>query len=228
MVKILLVDDDKDIRDLQRVLLEPYVDEIVEAKNGKEAVGLVDDTINLVIMDNMMPKMSGIDAVREIRKNSSIPILFVSAKGQEYDKISGYSAGGDDYLVKPFSPQELQLKVQAMLRRSLEYSQSESNANEIKIRDLVINTSSREVWLKDCPINLTAKEFDVLRLLASKAGQVFSAEVIYEQVWQEPYFYNSSSTIMTHIKKIRQKLEENPKTPKYIQTIWGVGYKIEK
>lgn len=228
MVKILLVDDDKDIRDLQRVLLEPYVDEIVEAKNGKEAVGLVDDTINLVIMDNMMPKMSGIDAVREIRKNSSIPILFVSAKGQEYDKISGYSAGGDDYLVKPFSPQELQLKVQAMLRRSLEYSQSESNANEIKIRDLVINASSREVWLKDCPINLTAKEFDVLRLLASKAGQVFSAEVIYEQVWQEPYFYNSSSTIMTHIKKIRQKLEENPKTPKYIQTIWGVGYKIEK
>lgn len=228
MVKILLVDDDKDIRDLQRVLLEPYVAEIIEAKNGKEAVELADDTINLVIMDNMMPKMSGIDAVREIRKNSNMPILFVSAKGQEYDKISGYSAGGDDYLVKPFSPQELQLKVQAMLRRSLEYSQSEQSTNEIKIRDLVINPSSREVWLKDCPINLTAKEFDVLKLLASRAGQVFSAEVIYEQVWQEPYFYNSSSTIMTHIKKLRQKLEANPKAPKYIQTIWGVGYKIEK
>lgn len=224
----MLVDDDKDIRDLQRVLLEPYVAEIIEAKNGKEAVELADDTINLVIMDNMMPKMSGIDAVREIRKNSNMPILFVSAKGQEYDKISGYSAGGDDYLVKPFSPQELQLKVQAMLRRSLEYSQSEQSTNEIKIRDLVINPSSREVWLKDCPINLTAKEFDVLKLLASRAGQVFSAEVIYEQVWQEPYFYNSSSTIMTHIKKLRQKLEANPKAPKYIQTIWGVGYKIEK
>ncbi|MBS7578104.1 MULTISPECIES: response regulator transcription factor [unclassified Enterococcus] len=228
MVKILLVDDDKDIRDLQRVLLEPYVDEIIEAKNGKEAIEAIDETINLVIMDNMMPKMSGIDAVKEIRKSSPLPILFVSAKGQEYDKISGYSAGGDDYLVKPFSPQELQLKVQAMLRRSLEYSHSNQDTNEIKVRDLVINISSREVWVAHRPVNLTGKEFDVLKLLASRAGQVFSAEVIYEQVWQEPYYYNSSSTIMTHIKKLRQKLEENPKTPKYIQTIWGVGYKIEK
>lgn len=228
MVKILLVDDDKDIRDLQRVLLEPYADEIIEAKNGKEAIEAIDETINLVIMDNMMPKMSGIDAVKAIRKSSSLPILFVSAKGQEYDKISGYSAGADDYLVKPFSPQELQLKVQAMLRRSLEYSHSNQDTNEIKVRDLVINISSREVWVNHRPVNLTGKEFDVLKLLASRAGQVFSAEVIYEQVWQEPYYYNSSSTIMTHIKKLRQKIEENPKSPKYIQTIWGVGYKIEK
>lgn len=228
MVKILLVDDDKDIRDLQKVLLEPYADEIIEAKNGKQAIELSDDTVSLIIMDNMMPKMNGIDAVREIRKNYNMPILFVSAKGQEYDKISGYSAGGDDYLVKPFSPQELQLKVQAMLRRSLKYGSVEQNLTEIKVRDLLINTSSRKVWLKGQIINLTGKEFEVLKLLASNVDQVFSAESIYEQVWQEPYFYNSSSTIMTHIKKLRQKIEENSKAPKYIQTIWGVGYKIEK
>lgn len=230
MKKILLVDDEEDIRELEKLLLTPYADEIIEAGNGHEAVELVDESVALVIMDRMMPKMDGVDAVKEIRKKSDVPILFLSAKGQEYDKIIGYSAGADDYLVKPFSPQELQMKVQAVLRRYLNYSRSQKPENEhvLSIRDLTLNTSTREVSIEDKSVNLTAKEFDILQLLCASPGHIFSAEAIYEAVWQEPYFYNSNSTIMTHIKKVRQKIEPDPKNPQYILTVWGVGYKVEK
>lgn len=230
MTKLLLVDDEEDIRELERMLLSSYVDEIIEAKNGQEAVALADETVALIIMDRMMPKMNGVDAVKEIRKKSEVPILFLSAKGQEYDKIIGYSSGADDYLVKPFSPQELQLKVQAMLRRYLQYGKPKEAQDEnlLQIRDLILNTSTREVQVNGEKMNLTGKEFDILQLMIKAPGRIFSAEDIYESVWHEPYFYNSSSTIMTHIKKLRQKLEGDPKNPQYILTVWGVGYKIEK
>lgn len=229
MTKLLIVDDEVDIRELEKMLLATYVDEIIEAENGQEAVEMIDQEVALVIMDYMMPKMSGVDAVKEIRKAYSVPILFISAKGQEYDKIVGYSAGADDYLVKPFSPQELQLKVQAMLRRYLNYSNSYVQAtHSIQIRGLVLHPETRKVVLEDQEIILTGKEFDILQLLAESPGHVFSAEAIYDAVWQEPYFYSSSSTIMTHIKKLRQKLETDPKKPQYILTVWGVGYKIEQ
>lgn len=229
MTKLLIVDDEADIRELERMLLTSYVDEIIEAENGQEALSMVDQEVALIIMDYMMPKMNGVDAVKEIRKSYSVPILFISAKGQEYDKIVGYSAGADDYLVKPFSPQELQLKVQAMLRRYLNYSSSQTQTNQsINIRDMVLHPETRKVILADQEVTLTGKEFDILQLLAESPAHVFSAEAIYEAVWQEPYFYSSSSTIMTHIKKLRQKIEKDPKKPQYILTVWGVGYKIEQ
>lgn len=229
MTKLLIVDDEEDIRELEKMLLASYVDEIIEAENGQEALEMIDQEVTLIIMDYMMPKMNGVDAVKEIRKSYSVPILFISAKGQEYDKIVGYSAGADDYLVKPFSPQELQLKVQAMLRRYLNYNNPQVQANhELQIRGLVLHPETRKVALEEQKITLTGKEFDILQLLAASPGHVFSAEAIYEAVWQEPYFYSSSSTIMTHIKKLRQKIEQDPKKPQYILTVWGVGYKIEQ
>ncbi|MFV0529111.1 MAG: response regulator transcription factor [Lachnospiraceae bacterium] len=229
MAKILLVDDEEDIRELERLLLSPYA-EIIEAKNGREAVDLTDETVDLIIMDRMMPKMDGVQAAREIREKYDVPILFLSAKGQEYDKIIGYSAGADDYLVKPFSPQELQLKVQAMLRRYLEYGPRDTGAvqDRIEIRELALNPSTHEVWIRGAEIVLTGKEFEILKLLAGSPGQVFSTQIIYEMVWEEPFFYNSNNTVMTHIKKLRQKLEEDPRNPQYIITVWGAGYKIEK
>lgn len=229
MNKLLIVDDEADIRELEKMLLVSYVDEIIEAENGQEALSMVDQDVALIIMDYMMPKMNGIDAVKAIRNSYSVPILFISAKGQEYDKIVGYSAGADDYLVKPFSPQELQLKVQAMLRRYLNYNSSQIQTNHsLQVRDLILQPETRKVVLADQEITLTGKEFDILQLLAESPGHVFSAEAIYETVWQEPYFYSSSSTIMTHIKKLRQKIEQDPKKPQYILTVWGVGYKIER
>ncbi len=229
MTKLLIVDDEEDIRELEKMLLASYVDEIIEAENGQEALEMIDQEVALIIMDYMMPKMNGVDAVKEIRKSYSVPILFISAKGQEYDKIVGYSAGADDYLVKPFSPQELQLKVQAMLRRYLNYNNPQVQTNHaLQIRGLVLHPETRKVALEDQEVTLTGKEFDILQLLAASPGHVFSAEAIYEAVWQEPYFYSSSSTIMTHIKKLRQKIEQDPKKPQYILTVWGVGYKIEQ
>jgi two-component system OmpR family response regulator len=231
MTKLLLVDDQADIRELEKMLLSAYVDEIIEAGNGIEAIEKIDDEVVLVIMDYMMPEMDGVAAVKEIRTFSEVPILFLSAKGQEYDKIVGYAAGADDYLVKPFSPQELQLKVQAMLRRHLNYNSTPNESQASKcliIRELTLNTATRQVTVKGKVVSLTGKEFDILYLLAKSPGRIFSAEMIYETVWQEPYFHTSSSTIMTHIKKLRQKLEADPKKPHYILTVWGVGYKIEQ
>lgn len=230
MTKLLLVDDQADIRELEKMLLATYVDEVVEAKNGSEAIEKMDDEVVLVIMDYMMPTMDGVAAVKKIRAFSEVPILFLSAKGQEYDKIVGYAAGADDYLVKPFSPQELQLKVQAMLRRYLNYNRplnEQANSNCLVVRELTLNMATRQVTIEGRAVSLTGKEFDILQLLAKSPGRVFSAAMIYEMIWQEPYFHTSSATIMTHIKKLRQKIEVDPKKPRYILTVWGVGYKIE-
>ncbi|ONI44475.1 DNA-binding response regulator [Candidatus Epulonipiscioides gigas] len=229
MDKILVVDDDEDIRELLVILLQAEGYNVIEAENGEEALKKLDNSVCLIILDIMMPKLNGIQTCIKIRENNFMPILFLTAKGQEADKIIGFSAGGDDYLVKPFSPSELMARVKALLRRHLVYQNNQklNSNNIITIRALTINLEAKSVTINDKVINITPREFDILVLIASNKNKVFSAKNIYESVWNEPYFSVSNNTIMVHIRKLREKIEDNPQTPEYIKTIWGMGYKIE-
>jgi DNA-binding response OmpR family regulator len=229
MPKILIADDDADIRRLLAILLTGVGHQVIEAENGRKAAEVCNDDIDLAILDVMMPVMDGCKACEEIRKKSKVPILFLSAKGQEYDKIVGFSAGGDDYLVKPFAPSELQARVKAMLRRYFEYGgERGTGTNHIfQTGSLTINEDSCKVTVDGNEKTLTSTEYRILLLLCKTKGKVFSAKNIYESIWEEPYFHTSNNTVMVHIRKLREKIETDPQNPKYIKTIWGMGYKIE-
>ncbi|MEK4276233.1 MULTISPECIES: response regulator transcription factor [Paenibacillus] len=226
MNTVLVVDDEPDIRDVIHVYLRNEGYQVIEAANGEEALNIIKTTsVQLVILDVMMPIMDGIKACFKIREVSSTPIIMLSAKEEDIDKITGLTTGADDYMVKPFNPLELLARVKAQLRRQTLIGKPESNSL-ILIKDLVIDTSKHSVKLKDNDISLTPLEFSILVLLASHPGQVFSSEKIYETVWKEPYGY-SDNTVMVHIRNLREKLELNPREPQYIKTVWGVGYKID-
>ncbi|GAS85727.1 response regulator transcription factor [Paenibacillus amylolyticus] len=226
MSTILVVDDEPDIRDVIHVYLRNEGYHVIEAANGEEALNMIKTTsVQLVILDVMMPIMDGIKACFKIREVSTIPIIMLSAKEEDIDKITGLTTGADDYMVKPFNPLELLARVKAQLRRQTLIGNPESNSL-ILIKDLVIDTSKHSVKLKEKDIPLTPLEFSILVLLASYPGQVFSSEKIYETVWKEPYGY-SDNTVMVHIRNLREKLELNPREPQYIKTVWGVGYKID-
>ncbi|WP_340014409.1 response regulator transcription factor [Paenibacillus sp. FSL K6-1318] len=226
MSTILVVDDEPDIRDVIHVYLRNEGYHVIEAANGEEALNMIKTTsVQLVILDVMMPIMDGIKACFKIREVSTIPIIMLSAKEEDIDKITGLTTGADDYMVKPFNPLELLARVKAQLRRQTLIGKPESNSL-ILIKDLVIDTSKHSVKLKEKDIPLTPLEFSILVLLASHSGQVFSSEKIYETVWKEPYGY-SDNTVMVHIRNLREKLELNPREPQYIKTVWGVGYKID-
>jgi len=230
MARVLIADDDKDIRDLLRILLQNVGYEVLEATNGNEAIALCHEA-DLILLDVMMPLKYGFAACGEMRKITKNPILFLTAKGQEYDKIIGFSAGADDYLVKPFVPSELLARVNAQLRRYLDYGGGSSakkpeNAH-IRIGGLVIDELSCKVTVDGSEKNLTATEYRVLLLLCKTKGKVFSAQNIYESIWEEPYFATSNNTVMVHIRKLREKIEADPHNPKYIKTVWGMGYKVE-
>jgi DNA-binding response OmpR family regulator len=174
----------------------------------------------------MMPGMDGIETCMKIRETSVMPIIFLSAKAEDLDKIQGLASGADDYIIKPFNAMELIARVKSQLRRYTKYSVVQSTSKSlIEIGSLTINIDTRQVFVGDKEVRLTPKEFDILELLVSNKGIVFSIEKIYERVWGEN-FYKSDNTIMVHITKIREKIEEDPKKPIYIKTIWGVGYKI--
>ncbi|HEY5537197.1 MAG TPA: response regulator transcription factor [Acetobacterium sp.] len=227
--KILVADDSPDILELADILLsaEGYV--IVSAKNGQEAVDLTDDTIDLIILDVMMPVKSGFKACVEIRKKTTIPILFLTAKTQDSDKVMGFSAGGDDYLSKPFSCVELVSRVKSLLRRYYIYQGAgiKTQLNLFILKDLALDTDSKTLTRGNSVINLTDIEYQILELLLTHLKKVFSAENIYESIWREPYFYQANNTIMVHIRNLRQKIEENPREPQYIKTAWGKGYYID-
>ena len=172
-----------------------------------------------------MPVLDGIQACLKIREVSNTPIIMLSAKEEDIDKITGLTTGADDYMVKPFNPLELLARVRAQLRRQTLIGKAEYNSL-ILVKDLVIDKSKHSVKLKDNDIPLTPLEFSILELLASHPGQVFSSEKIYETVWKEPYGY-SDNTVMVHIRNLREKLEANPREPQYIKTVWGVGYKVD-
>ncbi|MEK4528766.1 response regulator transcription factor [Paenibacillus sp. FSL H8-0104] len=226
MNTVLVVDDEPDIRDVIHVYLRNEGYHVIEAANGEEALNIIKTTsVQLVILDVMMPIMDGIKACFKIREVSSTPIIMLSAKEEDIDKITGLTTGADDYMVKPFNPLELLARVKAQLRRQTLIGKPESNSL-ILIKDLVIDTSKHSVKLQDNDISLTPLEFSILVLLASYPGQVFSSEKIYETVWKEPYGY-SDNTVMVHIRNLREKLEVNPREPHYIKTVWGVGYKID-
>lgn len=225
--KILIVDDDSEIRKITGIYLENEGYEVLKAENGEEAIKLITEKeVDLILLDIMMPGMDGIETCMKIRENYIMPIIFLSAKSEELDKIQGLASGADDYITKPFNAMELIARVKSQMRRYTKYSIQQNVAkNIIEIGNLTINTDTRQIFVGEKDVRLTPKEFDILELLASNKGIVFSIEKIYERVWGED-FYKSDNTVMVHITKIREKIEEDPKKPIYIKTVWGVGYKI--
>ncbi|MBY3618083.1 response regulator transcription factor [Acinetobacter sp. CUI P1] len=226
---LLLVDDEAEIIKLMQIYLENEGYRLLTARDGLEALEIIKkETIDLMVLDIMMPNMDGIEACIKIREKQKFPIIMLSAKGQELDKITGLSVGADDYVTKPFSPLELVARIKSQLRRTRNYMvELSAKQDEIIIDGLVINSVTHEVSVDDQPIKLTPREFAILELLARNKGQVLSMEQIYAKVWKEQ-FLESNNTLMVHIRKIREKIEANPRKPQYLKTIWGVGYKLEK
>lgn len=226
---ILLVDDEKEIIKLLEIYFHNEGYRLLTAYDGVQALEILKkEKVDLVILDVMMPQMDGIEACIKIREAMHMPIIMLSAKGQDLDKITGLSIGADDYVTKPFNPLELVARAKSHLRRYNRFNVGkENNANELVIDDLVVNTANYEVTVDGSKVKLTPREFAVLELLARNQGIVLSMEQIYQKVWNEP-FMESNNTVMVHIRKIREKIEPNPKKPKYIHTVWGIGYKIDK
>ncbi|KIL38064.1 DeoR faimly transcriptional regulator [Gordoniibacillus kamchatkensis] len=225
---ILLVDDEKEIVDMLDIYLKNDGYATLRAYNGAEALELLRaHNIDLIVLDVMMPAMDGIAACLEMRKTSNVPIVMLSAKSEDMDKILGLSTGADDYVTKPFNPLELLARVKSQLRRYKRLGVVQpAESGVIEVDDVVINTATHEVRREGRDIKLTPREFAIFELLARNRGIVFSIENIYEKVWNEPFF-ESDNTVMVHIRKIREKLEDNPRQPKYIKTVWGVGYKVD-
>ena len=227
--KILFADDDPEIREVVRVLLESEGYEVTEAANGEDAVRLADDSLDLIILDVMMPGKNGVLACAEIRRRLTVPILFLTARTQDSDKTVGFGAGADDYLAKPFSYAELMARVKALIRRYHVYKGKEEDGQEggIVVRDLTVDRSRNEVTRAGEEIQLTDLEYRILLLLASNRGKIFTIENIYESVWEEPFFYSANNTVMVHIRNLRKKLEPDPKNPTSLVNVWGKGYRIE-
>lgn len=228
--RILVVDDDQEIaKAIEKLLtLEGY--HVIKAYNGLEALDLLlNETIHLIILDVMMPKLDGLSTTLKIREKKNIPIVILSAKSEDSDKVLGLSMGADDYMTKPFSPHELIARVKSHLRRYMELGDiGQINREDgIIIGGLYLDLSAMQLSVDGEPVKLTAKEFKIIELLMTHAGVVFSADKIYERVWNETP-YAVENTVMVHIRRIREKIEINPKEPKYLKVVWGIGYKIEK
>ncbi len=226
--KILVVDDEKEIRNLLDIYLSNEGYKVVKASDGEEALNILEsDNIQLIVLDIMMPKMDGIEVCRKVREKLSIPILMLSAKSEDMDKIQGIMTGADDYMTKPFNPLELTVRVKALLRRAYYFNNTVDTENVINIESLTKDKNKHRVTVDDKEITLTSREFDILYLLATNRGVVFSTEDIFKKVWKEKY-YQSNNTVMVHMSRIREKIEKYMNGTKIIHTVWGVGYKIEK
>lgn len=234
--RILIVDDEKEIRDLIEIYLKSEGYKTIKAENGEEALDILKtEEVDLIVLDIMMPKLNGIEACLKIREEREMPIIMLSAKSEDLDKILGLNTGADDYLTKPFNPLELIARIKSQLRRYKRFNAknqiidngSKEAKNIIEIDDLGINLGTHEVWKDEVLIKLTPTEFDILVVLAQNRGKVFSIENIYNSVWKQE-FMKSDNTVMVHIRKVREKIEDDPRKPKFIKTVWGVGYKIEK
>ncbi|WP_442602381.1 response regulator transcription factor [Paenibacillus sp. KN14-4R] len=222
---ILIADDEAEIADLVALHLEKEGYHLIKVSDGKEAIHAIQSqSIDLAILDIMMPKLDGHEVTRQIREQYHMPIIFLSAKSSDLDKITGLVMGADDYMTKPFNPMELVARVNAQLRRSMRLNQpSMENKSVLETGGLTIDPDQRTVMLYGQQIELTPKEFDILYLLAAHAKKVFSAENIFQQVWGEAY-YESGNTVMVHIRTLRKKLGEDNNKNKLIKTVWGVGY----
>lgn len=226
--RILVVDDDKEIAFAIAKLLETEGYQTVTANNGLEALDvLMANKIDLIILNIMMPKLDGLSATMKIREKSNIPILVLSAKSEDSDKILGLSIGADDYITKPYNPLELLARVRSHLRRFMVLgSKNIANADMITIGGLQLDKHAKNVLVDGEAIKLTATEYGILEFLMENKNRVFSAETIYNRVWNEDA-YAVENTVMVHIRRIREKIEVNPKDPKYLKVVWGIGYKIE-
>lgn len=229
--KILVVDDDKEIAELVEIHLVSDGFLVKKAYSAIEGLKILEnEEIQLVILDIMMPGMDGITMCKKIREHSAVPIIFLSAKSADLDKIIGLGSGADDYVIKPFNPLELMARVKSQLRRYTELNPVRTEVtsdNEICLDDLSINKDNHVVIAYGNEVKLTPIEFDILYLLASNLGRVFSTDEIFERVWNEK-MYEANNTVMVHIRRIREKIEVDPRNAKIIKTVWGVGYKIEK
>ena len=230
-MRILVTDDEIDIRRILKLLLENNGYEVIEAADGKEAVGILkeDRSVDLCIMDVMMPGMSGVDATAEIRRFSSVPILFLTARSMNSDKAAAYGSGGDDYLVKPFSSGELLMKIEALTRRYNSYGvKDEDKIGGIRLHGgIVVDTEGRRVSKNGVEVEMRGKEIDVLIYLAKNRGRVVSPSELYEAVWDEMPLPSSANNVTVHILNLRRKLEESAASPKIIRTVWGKGYQID-
>ena len=230
---ILIIEDDADIREGVRILLESEGYSVQEAGSGSEGLQKLQEQneagpVDLILLDIMLPDISGLKICEEIRKTSYVPILFLTAKAMESDKLIGLMVGGDDYLTKPFSYSELLGRVKALLRRYQVYSGCSEKSDEekayLELAGIRIHTSINEVYVNGTEVSLTELEYQILRLLMQHPKKIFSAQNLYESIWSEPYFYNCNGTVVVHIRKLRVKLEEDPGNPQYIKTVWGKGY----
>ena len=229
MNNILICDDEKEIADAIEIYLEQEGFRVFKAYHGQEALEqLKKEEIQLVIMDIMMPGLDGIRTAMKIRETSSIPIIFLSAKSQDADKILGLNIGADDYITKPFNPLELVARVKSQIRRYTKLGNIAPESGKIyQVGGLVINDDTKEVTVESEMIKLTPIEYNILCLLVKNQGRVFSIEQIYEQIWGEEAI-GADNTVAVHIRHIREKIEINPKEPKYLKVVWGLGYKVEK
>lgn len=227
--KVLVVEDEEGIRATLKIFLKNQGYQVVEAENGKDALDLLDDDIHLALVDIMMPVMDGITFVSQLREHYDFPVIFLTAKSEDIDKITGLNLGADDYVTKPFEPMELMARVKAHLRRYeqiISLKSKDEDSSKLIVGDLELDFYSREVHVHGKNMRLTKKEFDILKLLMESPGRIYSAEEIYELVWKEAAV--NTETIMVHVRKLREKIELNPRKPEYLKVVWGIGYKIEK
>ena len=229
MYNILVCDDDKEIVRAIEIYLIGEKYNVLKAYNGQEAIDiLAKNEVHLILIDVMMPVLDGIRATLKIRETSGVPIIILSAKTEDNDKILGLNIGADDYIAKPFNPMELLARVKAQLRRYTVFGNAahESDENVYKVGDLVIDDTNKVVTVMDEPIKLTPIEYNILKLLVKNKGRVFSIKEIYESIWKEEAL-SADNPVAVHISHIREKIEINPKEPRYLKVVWGVGYKIE-
>ena len=227
---ILVVDDDHDIVNAIAALLSREGYTVYKAYNGLEAIdSLMQNDIQLILIDVMMPKLDGLSAMMKIRATKNIPIIVLSAKSEDSDKILGLSMGADDYITKPYNPMELVARVNSNLRRYLSLGAADSvqKENVVRIGGLVLDRDAKQLSVDGSPVKLTATEYKITELLMTNAGRIFSAEEIYSRVWNEDS-YSIENTVMVHIRHIREKIEINPSEPRYLKVVWGIGYKVEK
>ena len=225
---VMVADDDKEIRDGISIYLKNEGFHAIGASNGQEALELLEQQqVHLVIMDVMMPQLDGIHATFKIREQRNIPIIMLSARSEDSDKIHGLSIGADDYVTKPFHPMELMARVKSQLRRYVTLGNYGQAGNSMEIDGLVLDSQAKTVSVDGLEIRMTPTEFNITELLMKHAGRVFSIGEIYERVWREPA-YNAENIVAVHIRKIREKIEHDPKNPRYVKVVWGIGYKMEK
>ena len=226
-MNILVVDDDREIVDSISIFLSGENYNVLKAYDGIEALDILsENNVHLMILDIMMPKMDGIKTLMKMRESKNIPVILLSAKSEDADKILGLTAGADDYVTKPFNPSELMARVKSQLRRYTMLGSIETKKSEIVIDGLCINTEEKTVKVDGDQIRLTSTEYKILELLAKNRGRVFSADDIYRSVWKEDNIVGDN-TIAVHVRHIREKIEINPKEPRYLKVVWGIGYKID-